>query len=288
MIKSSPLRWYGGKGRYWAAIRKYLPEHTNWVDCFGGSGVCTLAKDPAPGYEVYNDINSRVTEFWSVVKKYPLALQARLRAIGLPSEAVFKGTVNATYLDPIESAARYYIRQRASYNGETNRVENPCYGLSGKWITGKQKSYWSHIDRIPLYSARFERVLVTNECFSTAIPRYDNADTLYYFDPPYNQDMRSGRALRAYGHEMTDEKHTQLLTMIRELKGSVVLSGYWRNFKDHKVNNLYLDYLREWTVITIPTISRAAGWNRDSKVIKYREETIWLNERAYSLFRKAA
>lgn len=53
--------------------------------------------------------------------------------------------------------------------------------------------------------------------------RYDNARTLFYCDPPYQQDTRTGGG---YAFEMAQGDHFELVERLLQLKGMVILSGY--------------------------------------------------------------
>jgi len=282
-VSSSPLRWYGAKSKYWPRIRPYLPPHTTWVDVFGGSGVCTLAR-PRSEVEIYNEINPLAANFWRIVKSNPLQLQSRLRQI-VPTTEAFYATVNTEYDDPIESAAMFYVRQRLSYNGETFRTVNPCCGIvNGEHKRQKIAAYHSKIEKIPLYSQRMRDVVISNQCFSSLLTKYDSPTTLHYNDPPYNKDMRSS-GTSAYDPELTDEQHEQMLKMLLQLKGYVVLSGYDFNFKYNIPNTLYRDYLSSWYSVHIPLISAAAQWTQN-KGIKYREECIWINPQGWDALQR--
>lgn len=51
-------------------------------------------------------------------------------------------------------------------------------------------------------------------------------DTLVYLDPPYLMSTRSSQR-EIYEYEMTEERHVELLRIIRELPCMVMISGYW-------------------------------------------------------------
>jgi hypothetical protein len=81
--------------------------------------------------------------------------------------------------------------------------------------------------------------------------------TLIYCDPPYVHATR-GRNDR-YQHEMTDEQHLELLSVLSTIGAAVILSGY--------PSPLYAAALRTWNQISFKTMTRG-GW---------RDESLWLN-----------
>src|SRR5690625_4190982 len=64
----SPLRWVGGKGKLVNTILPLFPEHKGYVEVFGGSAVVLLNK-PSSKWEVLNDFDSNLANFWKVIQR---------------------------------------------------------------------------------------------------------------------------------------------------------------------------------------------------------------------------
>lgn len=80
---------------------------------------------------------------------------------------------------------------------------------------------------------------------SSAFP----ADTVVYCDPPYLLSTRQGRFY--YDHELSDQEHTSLLTLLQVLKCDVMISGY--------PSALYNTFLKEewgWRCMSYRTRTR--------------------------------
>lgn len=80
---------------------------------------------------------------------------------------------------------------------------------------------------------------------------------MIYADPPYVLETRHGRI---YKHEMQEEDHIELLDVLDEHPGPVILSGY--------AHPLYDD--------------RLSHWERETKIVtaeaaQYRTEVLWIN-----------
>ena len=72
------------------------------------------------------------------------------------------------------------------------------------------------------------------------------ADAVIYCDPPYLLSTRAGRVY--YDHELTDEQHALLLTLLQDARCRVLLSGY--------PSDLYGAALRDWRCLTYRTRTR--------------------------------
>ena len=89
------------------------------------------------------------------------------------------------------------------------------------------------------------------------IQRYNHADTLIYCDTPYLQNLRKRNM---YAHEMKDEKHIELIEVLKSSKSKIILSGY--------DNELYNSELKDW--FTAEKITTA-------QMGLHRTEKLWMN-----------
>ena len=60
------------------------------------------------------------------------------------------------------------------------------------------------------------------------IRREDTPDTLCYCDPPYLHETR--KSTEAYAFEMTEADHRELLDLLCQCEGKVMISGYPSGF----------------------------------------------------------
>jgi DNA adenine methylase len=131
---------------------------------------------------------------------------------------------------------------------------------------GTAQSLWAEYpDSIAEVGQRLTGVLIENRPAIEVITAHDAAATLHYVDPPYVHDTRYKGATsgRYYRHEMDDAEHRELLNVLLELEGMVVLSGY--------PSELYAELLPYWTCYsTSDRISAERG-------TASRTECIWLN-----------
>ena len=87
--------------------------------------------------------------------------------------------------------------------------------------------------------------------------QFNSSNVLVYADPPY---MLGTRCAKQYRHEMDDEAHEELLDVLLDHKGPVLLSGY--------DNSLYR--------------TRLKGWHREERDTRtqscsLKREILWMN-----------
>lgn len=82
-------------------------------------------------------------------------------------------------------------------------------------------------------------------------------DELVYCDPPYVMAARSGRKI--YNHEMTDEQHRDLASLLLTIPAAVMLSGYR--------NAIYDDAFSGWRRLDFQAMTRGG----------VRIESVWMN-----------
>lgn len=106
-------------------------------------------------------------------------------------------------------------------------------------------------------ASRLKETQIENQDALQLLQRYDYGDVLAYVDPPYLMDTRKGRY---YQTEFEDARQTDLLDILREFSGKVILSGY--------DNDLYNRWLSDWYKLEFQSNAEAG---------QRRVEVIWCN-----------
>ena len=129
-------------------------------------------------------------------------------------------------------------------------------------VQGRERAYaakdWCGIpERIIEAAERLRGVQI--ECMPAValIRRFNHKNVLIYADPPYVLETRHGKQYRC---EMSDQDHGELLDVLLDHKGPVLISGY--------DNSLYQDRLRHWHREEAVSYSQTAA---------RRTEVIWMN-----------
>lgn len=115
------LRWPGGKRRALPEILKRLPKKYGCLhEPFVGGGALTFDLEPSGGF--ISDLNSELTNFYTVLKQNPKALTSALLDFELSQKAFYDlraqdRSPEFKNLDPAWRAARYLFINRTCFNG---------------------------------------------------------------------------------------------------------------------------------------------------------------------------
>jgi DNA adenine methylase len=129
----------------------------------------------------------------------------------------------------------------------------------------EQASAWlSAVEGLPAVHQRLKRVAVVGPKRAVeVIPQQDGPATLFYLDPPYLHGTRASKD--TYSHEMTEDKHRELLHLLLTIQGKAMLSGY--------PSELYDGALAGWTRHTFDLPNNAAGGKAKGR----ETEVLWCN-----------
>jgi DNA adenine methylase len=272
----SPITWFGGKGCFRAKLLPLLPPHTCYLEPFGGGASVLIAKPPSD-VEVYNDVDRGLYEFFQVVSSPVLFPQFWARIANLPHSRELYDECRDTWhgcRDQMERVWRWYVVARQSFSGCFGGSWGPSVLSSNAGQAETTASWQSAIRALPAIHSRLQRVQI--ECCDgiDCLKRYHGPGYLAYCDPPYVWSTRkSGR----YLHEMDDDAHRKLVSILLEYDGAVVLSGY-RNelYKPLEDAGWTRDEFQCHCVIT----GRTAGQRKCCQDLK-RTECVWRNPECF-------
>lgn len=260
------MRYHGAKFRLAPWVISFFPGHYAYVEPFGGAGGILMQK-PRSKSEVYNDLDDEAVNVFRVLQDKDASRElVRLLTVTPYSRAEF----NISYehiSDPVERARRMLIRSHMGFGSAGATKHRTGFRIDSARKYGTAASLWAEYpEHIASFCTRLQGVLIESRPAIAVIENHDREDTLFYMDPPYMHETRSMGSNRGYyQHEMSDQDHEELLNMIQELKGSVIISGY--------DNPMYDKMLSGWTKRT--TQARISA-GRGSGI---RTECIWMNSR---------
>jgi DNA adenine methylase len=218
---NSPIKWAGGKSRLREPIIALLPEHTCYVEVFGGAAWVLFGKQPSE-VEVLNDIDGELINFFHVVKYQPDEFVDSFD-LELVSRAEFKrlAGLDPKQLDDVQRAHRFYYIIMAGWGGELNypRFQTSITdGGHGNRLIGALETLRKRID--PIHD-RLKTVIIENLDWQHCINKYDRDNVVMYLDPPY-----PGNGVN-YLHNMRDwSDHTNLAARLGMTKCKWILSSY--------------------------------------------------------------
>ena len=263
------FNYYGGKKTDAAAIVALLPRDDrarHYVEVCGGSGAVLCAISPPYPLETWNDVDSRLVNFFRVLREQPEALQRACELTPYAREEY--ASTRAEEGDDLERARRFAFRTAAAWGALHDKtgiglVRQPEFG-------NRRVDGWrSLVGRLPDLARRFARVQVEQRPAVDLIRHYDDPQAVFYVDPPYVAETRSAGA-DGYRHEMHAADHVALAGVLYRIEGRAVVSGY-----DSK---LYRRLYHGWRVVELSRrhINISRGHGRTSGHLR-RRELAWCN-----------
>jgi DNA adenine methylase len=275
-----PLKWWGGKHYLAKHIIALMPRHLHYVEPYAGGLAVLLEKDPFDRSkywgkkcyeqgisEVANDIHRELTNFWRVLQREDPFVVFQRRVEATPFSQVEWEEAEARQhptddLD-VEAAVAFFIRCRQSRAGGFKDFATLSRNRTRRQMSEQASAWWTCVEGLPAVSARLRRVVILNQPALDVIRREDGPRTLFYLDPPYLHETRATPG--TYQHEMTTAEHRELLTVIRQCTGKVMLSGYPNSFYDNELDG--------WRRQDFSIDNKAAGGKAKRKMT----EALWMN-----------
>ncbi len=274
-----PISIFGGKHYMIKHLLQLIPPHKTYVEVFGGGAKLLFAKEPSP-IEVYNDIDSNLVNFFRVLKDDKAFEEFYKFCICTPySREIFYECRKdiAAEPDKVQRAWKFFVSAKMAFSGRHKSPSwSKCTTQSRRGMPSGVSSWISAIEGLQDVHNRLFRVLIEHQNFKKVILDADTKDTFYYLDPPYVQSVRKGKD--RYPHELSDDEHQELVDILLDIKGQVMLSGY--------INDIYKQLEDAgWDRKDYGTSSFAAGRTKQTglkgdgsvKETQKRMESIWLS-----------
>lgn len=257
------LKTWGGK--YY--LKRYIIDNfpSNYINldygeiCVGGGSV--LLNKEMSTLETIADINPSLIILWLIVQQEPITLQNILMSLDY-SEDVFKMYSHYTPRNELEIAIKEYVLSRMSRAGLkkdfawSNRLRGNKPGDINAWENS--------IRNISNISQRIQGVRIKcQDLNASLIETYDNPASFQYIDPPYLHSTRVTKS--AYEYELEEPQHIDYLTIAKNHKGKILISGY--------DSSLYNNILGDWNKISTNIVNHSG----QTKTKSQRTEILWKN-----------
>lgn len=249
------VRYHGGKVRIADKIVGLFPGHDCYVEPFGGGGAVLLSK-PRARLEVYNDMDGDMVALFRALRDRPGDLADAIALTPFARQEHQEAYEEAE--DDVERARRVLIRSHFGH-GSSGIHRATGFRAAGLRAGPLPVHGWMSLpETIRVAAERMRGVVIERRPAVQVMQAHDGPQTVHYVDPPYLPETRDKG--RDYRHEMTVAEHEEMLRALRDMRGSVVLSGY--------ASALYDEALHDWRRIEIKTrADRAAE----------RTEVLWCN-----------
>lgn len=250
------LKYPGSKWSLADWIISYFPKHHSYLEPFFGSGAVLFNK-PRSNIETVNDLDSNIVNLFACLRENPRKL-ANMIYMTPYARDVYEQAYQEVPEDKFDAALNFYIRCNMGHGFRTT-------GEKVGWkndIQGRERSYasqdWCNLPKKIMQAAeRLRGVQIENRPALELIERFNFENVLIYCDPPYMLKTRHGKQYRC---EMNDKDHEELLRLLLQHKGPVLISGY--------DTNLYGDMLSKWSRC------EKVSW---SQVCSQKQEILWMN-----------
>ena len=250
------MKYPGSKWGIAKWIISHFPEHHSYLEPFFGSGAVLFNKTRSH-IETVNDMDGRVVSLFDWIKRDPERLAHEIYYTPY-SRQVYDEAFAAEPEDSLQRAVNFYICLQMGHGFRTNGER---VGRKND-IQSRERAYaardWCNLpEKIMQAAERLRGVQI--ECMPAVklIRRFNSPKVLIYADPPYLLATRHGRQ---YRYEMLDEDHEELLDVLLDHTGPVIVSGY--------NSPLYNDRLREWHR------EEAISY---SQIASRKTEVLWMN-----------
>ena len=255
-VKRPLLRYFGGKWQLKNWILSHLPEHRFYSEPFCGAASVLLAKAPAPGGEIINDLNDEVVTLFTVMRDTSLADELERVLTWTPYAHRELACAREKTSDPVERARRMCVR---SFMGiaPSGQEDSFSTGLRMGGVTlstfdqdGKRtfrncaKDWQNWKDNLRAIRERLSNVMIYSKDALEFMRMMDSPECLQYVDPPYCHLTRADNR-----YDVEFERHAELVDFLTHSKSMLVVSGYdsphyevlelldWRKVqKDYRAN----------------------------------------------------
>jgi len=267
-VNRPALRYFGGKWRIADWIIAQFPPHICYVEPCGG-GASVLLRKPPSKFEVLNDLDDDVINFFEILRLQPHDLIRAIQLTPYAREELSRAKSDNTSVLPLERARLFYIRCWQSFGSGTGKTGTGWRFQVGRGEDSRASAIgqWNTTDHLLPIIKRLKQVQIEHNDALAVIRRYDGPKTLFYVDPPYLHSTRhKDSARKGYQFEMTDQDHIDLSQALKAVNGMVILSGYNSELYDHLYEN--------W---------RRMDRDTNDQLGQTQTESIWLSPRTVEL-----
>lgn len=221
----SLIRWAGGKGRQLGDLLPLIPHSKVYVEPFGG-GASVLMNRPRMEVEVYNDLDHALVNLFHVIRDDDLYERFVHQLEYTPyARTEFQKAVDTVAAGNVDEAVSLAV---AMFTLMNQGISGKRLALQSEWSRSKTQNLAERWEakkaRCGPIHRRFKGVQIECRDALDCMQEWDSPQTVFYCDPPYVLETRGKQ--KYYAIEPGDEWHHEMVNVMLELQGMVVLSGY--------------------------------------------------------------
>ncbi len=262
-----PVKTHGGKWYLAPWIIENFPEkyeELTYVEPMCAGASVFLNKNPSKE-EVLNDLDRGLTCVFKSLRDEPKEFIEKLKRIRY-TERAFKMAIKKNeegFEDYLEHGVNEYMLRRMSRGGLKKAFAWSERTRGGK--PGDVNAWKTMLKELPDVAERVKNSVILNTSAFEVFKVWDEEDTLWYLDPPYLPNTREENSTNLYEHEMTVEDHINLLNLVKNARGKVIISGY--------SSPLYNRTLKGWKTKKKNVANNSGqGKNKERRI-----EVLWMN-----------
>jgi len=245
------LPYLGGKQALVPKLLPLIPEHTAYVEVFGGAAALLLNKAPSP-IEVFNDLDSELVNLFEVVRDDVDAFLKRADFLLYSRELYQRWRAdleNSTVPeDPVERAVRFWYVIRSAFGA------HPDKGWAFQRARPRNSAavVQNALANIRAIHERLKSVEIDHLDFRRCIKNRDTPTTFLFIDPPYleTEQYRAGN--------FTLQDHKDLAELLHSCQ-----SRWLMTVGNHpKIRALYSDFPQS-TVMSQVAVKKVIRGKRD-------------------------
>lgn len=229
------IKYPGAKWGMAKWIIDFFPDHHSYIEPFFGSGGVFFTKEPS-NIETINDLDGEVVNLFECIRQDPERLATEIYLTPYARDVYEEAHKKRGTGNKFERAKYFYVKLNMGYGSRTTGEKNG-------WkidTQGRNRAYavkqWNTLPELIMMAAeRLKGVQIENKPAEELIQRFNFENVLIYADPPYVMETRYGKQYRC---EMDKKQHENLLEVLKDHKGPVILSGY--------ETKMYSNILKGW------------------------------------------
>lgn len=276
MIKAFP--YFGGKSKVLNELFLLMPrDNKQFVDVFGGSMTVALNYPNMSAAITACDVNEDIINFFTVLREEKHQFLEALRYTPCAEQEYKAAWEGMESICRIERARCFFIRSMMGFYGlgsqRTKKGKSMSFsvGTKASKCNGRTEvvSRWDNgTERLLKVFAKMirRRVQVVSCSYEQSIPKFDQAKTFFYVDPPYDPKSRSNGG---YRHDFKEQDHIKLAALLYKIKGKVMVSGY----RSALMMELY--ERKGWTTQKLKH-QRYSSLTRRA-LLEEKQEWVWMN-----------
>ncbi len=215
---------YGGKARQLKRLLPLLPtDAEHYCEPFCGAASALLNRPPAD-LETLNDLDGELVNFFKVLRERPVELIGQLALTPFARQEFAHAVKRRTRLGDLERARRFFIAACQSYAATQRTATAGNWNFARAGSNNKCAAWPRRLEALTPIAERLRRVQLESRPAVQVIRQYDQAEALFYCDPPYLAATRSSGD--GYVHELDEAGHVELAEALGACQARVAISGY--------------------------------------------------------------